>query len=72
MIFQSTLSNNKNKDRNKWRVVEITAEPITQRLSDAQHAAELEAAYIRGAEMERKLMRFRLGREIQEIIDESY
>lgn len=23
------------KDRNKWRVVEITAEPITQQLSDA-------------------------------------
>lgn len=48
-------------DRDKWRVVEVTMEPVTQRIRDEHHAAELEAAYIRGVEMERKLMRLRLG-----------
>jgi hypothetical protein len=49
------------EDRNNWRVVEVTMEPVTQRMRDEQHASELEAAYIRGVEMERKLMRLRLG-----------
>lgn len=49
------------EDRSKWRVVEITMEPVTQRLRDEQHASELEAAYIRGVEVERRHMRLRLG-----------
>lgn len=59
-------------DQDKWRVVEITAEPVAQRLSDAQHAVELDAAYSRGTKMERKLQHIRLSRKIQEILDELY
>ena len=53
------------EDRSEWRVVEIKMEPVTQRLCDEKrrrrHASELEAAYLRGVEMERRRMRLRLG-----------
>ncbi len=49
------------EDYAKWRVVEILVDPVTERLANGQVARAREEGYIAGIEMERKLMRLRLG-----------
>lgn len=44
-----------------YRVVEIKVDPVTERICDIQKECELDAAFARGAEMERRLMRLRFG-----------
>jgi hypothetical protein len=44
-----------------WRVVEIYIDEFTAFHTDNERHAELEAQYIRGMEMARKLLRLHLG-----------
>ena len=54
------------EDRDKWRVVEISVDPVTEALIDAERAELIDAAFLRGIEHARKLLRFRLGLAVLE------
>lgn len=45
----------------EFRVVEILIDPVTEKLCFGEVAQAREAGYVAGMEMERKLMRLRLG-----------
>lgn len=51
----------KEPDDGKWRVVEILVDPVTEKYGGGEVARAREQGYIAGIEMERKLMRLRLG-----------
>lgn len=55
------LSSQRAENYTEFRVVEIMIDPVTEKLCFGQVAQAREEGYIAGIEMERKLMRLRLG-----------
>ena len=55
------INANRKGDYKRWLVAEVIVDPVTETIDSAQIAKAREEGYIYGVEMERKMMRLRLG-----------